>query len=169
MNKIGRNDPCPCGSGRKYKKCCLAANRPTVAAPAPAGPPSLTSEVEALQELAAGGHPTFKVLGVFILFSTAAGNAWVLEVSEMDAVQVADGGEKVAVEIEENPQTLEINWSHRFRIKDKQLLLTAYADGQEQPLADCPVQQIQAAVKKIRKKISPELLQSIHLQEQDPS
>ena len=22
--KIGRNDPCPCGSGRKYKHCCLA-------------------------------------------------------------------------------------------------------------------------------------------------
>ena len=21
--KIGRNDPCPCGSGQKYKKCCL--------------------------------------------------------------------------------------------------------------------------------------------------
>ena len=21
--KIGRNDPCPCGSGKKYKKCCL--------------------------------------------------------------------------------------------------------------------------------------------------
>jgi hypothetical protein len=20
--KIGRNDPCPCGSGRKHKKCC---------------------------------------------------------------------------------------------------------------------------------------------------
>jgi uncharacterized protein YecA (UPF0149 family) len=23
--KIGRNDPCPCGSGEKYKKCCLQA------------------------------------------------------------------------------------------------------------------------------------------------
>lgn len=22
-NKTGRNDPCPCGSGKKYKKCCL--------------------------------------------------------------------------------------------------------------------------------------------------
>jgi len=22
--KVGRNDPCPCGSGRKYKKCCLS-------------------------------------------------------------------------------------------------------------------------------------------------
>ena len=23
MIKVGRNDPCPCGSGKKYKKCCL--------------------------------------------------------------------------------------------------------------------------------------------------
>jgi hypothetical protein len=23
MKKIRRNDPCPCGSGKKYKKCCL--------------------------------------------------------------------------------------------------------------------------------------------------
>jgi tetratricopeptide (TPR) repeat protein len=22
MEKAGRNDPCPCGSGKKYKKCC---------------------------------------------------------------------------------------------------------------------------------------------------
>lgn len=22
VEKIGRNDPCPCGSGKKYKKCC---------------------------------------------------------------------------------------------------------------------------------------------------
>ncbi len=24
-NKVGRNDPCPCGSGKKYKKCCGAS------------------------------------------------------------------------------------------------------------------------------------------------
>lgn len=23
MRKIGRNEPCPCGSGKKYKKCCI--------------------------------------------------------------------------------------------------------------------------------------------------
>lgn len=28
MVKIGRNDPCPCGSGKKQKKCCLAAPAP---------------------------------------------------------------------------------------------------------------------------------------------
>ena len=25
--KIGRNDPCPCGSGKKYKNCCMKTGR----------------------------------------------------------------------------------------------------------------------------------------------
>ena len=25
--KVGRNDPCPCGSGRKYKQCCGKKNK----------------------------------------------------------------------------------------------------------------------------------------------
>ncbi|RKY40214.1 MAG: hypothetical protein DRP85_09010 [Candidatus Makaraimicrobium thalassicum] len=29
MVKIGRNDPCPCGSGKKYKKCCQAQDEAT--------------------------------------------------------------------------------------------------------------------------------------------
>jgi len=28
MGKVGRNDPCPCGSGQKYKKCCLHKAEP---------------------------------------------------------------------------------------------------------------------------------------------
>jgi len=31
--KIGRNEPCPCGSGKKYKKCCLNKPRAEVALP----------------------------------------------------------------------------------------------------------------------------------------
>ena len=26
MAKVGRNQPCPCGSGKKYKQCCLASD-----------------------------------------------------------------------------------------------------------------------------------------------
>jgi preprotein translocase subunit SecA len=26
VSKAGRNDPCPCGSGKKYKKCCGGAS-----------------------------------------------------------------------------------------------------------------------------------------------
>ena len=35
MGDVGRNDPCPCGSGKKYKKCCLGQSEPAV--PAVAG------------------------------------------------------------------------------------------------------------------------------------
>ena len=28
MQKTGRNDPCPCGSGKKYKKCCETQEKP---------------------------------------------------------------------------------------------------------------------------------------------
>ena len=32
MTKIGRNDPCRCGSGKKYKRCCLLVEDAEVAA-----------------------------------------------------------------------------------------------------------------------------------------
>lgn len=29
MNNLGRNQPCHCGSGKKYKKCCLRKDEDT--------------------------------------------------------------------------------------------------------------------------------------------
>lgn len=37
MAKVGRNDPCPCGSGKKFKKCHGA--RKQAAVKLPPGPP----------------------------------------------------------------------------------------------------------------------------------
>lgn len=34
MPKTGRNDPCPCGSGKKYKHCCLDKDREAQLVPA---------------------------------------------------------------------------------------------------------------------------------------
>jgi tetratricopeptide (TPR) repeat protein len=34
MAKIGRNEPCPCGSGKKYKQCCLAKDAAARSVPA---------------------------------------------------------------------------------------------------------------------------------------
>jgi len=30
--QVGRNDPCPCGSGKKYKRCCLGSEEDAAAA-----------------------------------------------------------------------------------------------------------------------------------------
>jgi len=38
MEKIGRNAPCPCGSGKKYKKCCLPLHQESSAQQQSAGP-----------------------------------------------------------------------------------------------------------------------------------
>jgi len=40
MAKIGRNDLCPCGSGKKYKKCCLASDEAAARAAQPAAVPT---------------------------------------------------------------------------------------------------------------------------------
>ena len=48
--KINRNDPCPCGSGKKYKKCCLGR---TVSEPAPDEMQDIMDEVR--KKLESGG------------------------------------------------------------------------------------------------------------------
>ncbi|MBI5439840.1 MAG: SEC-C domain-containing protein [Deltaproteobacteria bacterium] len=48
-SEIGRNDPCPCGSGRKYKACCLGRTR---AGPEPS--PGLAEATAELKELLRG-------------------------------------------------------------------------------------------------------------------
>src|SRR4030081_1701894 len=54
MAKIGRNDLCPCNSGKKYKKCCMAtdeaAARAARAAPPAAAPARRASLASYVQE-----------------------------------------------------------------------------------------------------------------------
>lgn len=63
--RVGRNDPCPCGSGRKYKRCCLEKDEAAKPAPRPGsevervapgaigdyGPPDLSEEFFAAHPL----------------------------------------------------------------------------------------------------------------------
>ncbi len=168
MGRIGRNDPCPCGSGIKYKKCCIGkADQISQSAAQQNLQISLKTEVEKLQGKAAIREKFVHALGVFILFSTESGDGWLLEITDMDAIQVASNGEKIEFEIEENPDTIEINWPYQFTIKDKKFVTTAYADNEVKIWEDYPAHRIVSAVKKIRKKFPSELLKSIHLDEDE--
>jgi tetratricopeptide (TPR) repeat protein len=53
MAKIGRNDLCPCGSGKKYKKCCLASDEAAARAAelAAVAAPSLADYLQEQDEL----------------------------------------------------------------------------------------------------------------------
>ena len=145
MAKIGRNDPCPCGSGRKFKRCCLGKQQEAST--------NLT-EVQQAQ------------ISLQNAINTTEGDGWLLEVSQSDALQVAAAKEILTVDFEENPETIEINWTHTFKIKDKQFVITAYKDKKVTVIENYPTHPISAAIKRIKKRYSAELLESVHIDQE---
>jgi hypothetical protein len=169
MGKIGRNEQCLCGSGKKFKHCCLLKQEAgqVLRSQEQAFKVSLIHEIELMQQAAAEGRQKIKELGVFILFSTIAGDAWLLEITDGDGVQLARAGVALDVPIDQNPETIEINWTHTFAVRHREFEITAYLDRSVQVLAGYPTQEINAAIKRIKKKFSPEQLNMIHLRAED--
>ncbi|MBM9519787.1 SEC-C domain-containing protein [Desulforhopalus vacuolatus] len=169
MAKIGRNEKCPCGSGRKFKKCC---GRKTPAqmqqtSRMPAGktvPLTLMSAVEQIQRDAFEKKILNRELGVFFFFTNTAGDAWMLEMTDQDGIQVAEGGKVIEATIEENSETIEVNWTHSYTIENRQLKLTSWKDKNSFILEGSPVSELNAAMRRIRKRFTPEQLEQVHVE-----
>jgi tetratricopeptide (TPR) repeat protein len=52
MSAISRNDPCPCGSGKKYKKCCLDKQESAVRPPLTQRPVVVETDLDELSNRA---------------------------------------------------------------------------------------------------------------------
>jgi hypothetical protein len=169
MGKIGRNEQCRCGSGKKFKHCCLMKQQASVALASSeqALKISLMYEIGLIQNAAAEGRRMIRELGVFILFSTESKDAWLLEISESDALQIAREGVALDVPIDQGTDTIEVNWSHIFAIHNREFQITAYSDRSVQALKGYPTQEISAAIKRIKKKFSAEQLSQVHVQQDD--
>lgn len=169
MAKIGRNEPCPCGSGKKFKKCCM--DKLTAAAPVatPAQEPklSLQSEVGKIQDAAAERKNSLYTFGVFVFFSTDTGDGWLLEISEMDALQVAKEGKAIEVEIKEGEETIEVNWSHKFSVKNNLFQVKDYKSKESTSYPDYPGNRISKAVSKVRGKFPQDILEQVHIQQEE--
>jgi hypothetical protein len=169
MGKIGRNEHCPCGSGKKFKHCCLPKEQAgrAHANPEAAFKISLLSEIEAIVEVAVEKRQKVKELGVFILLATVEGDAWLLEITDSDAVQLARAGEVLEIPIDEHPETIEINWSHTFDLGNKEFELTAYSDKSKSVMSDYPAKEISASIKRIKKRFPSEVLSRVHVDPAD--
>ncbi len=169
MAKIGRNDKCPCRSGKKFKKCCgLLESAPrldTSQSPEQKLKVTLMDGVREIQADAAIKKAVCRELGVFFFYSTSEGDGWMLEMTQSDCVRVAEKGKILKAPIDENSETIEINWSHMYALREKKLVITAYADKGEQILEDAPTREINAAMRRIAKKYSSEQLEKVHVTE----
>lgn len=163
MAKIGRNDKCPCRSGRKYKHCC--AGKAITGIVQNQEPLTLMSQVRLIQEDAQAGRATSREVGVFFFYSTADGDSWLLEMTEQDCLQLAHQGQLLEIPIDEGPQTIEINYSHRFTIDNRQLLIYPYNREEAQPevLQTAPCRELHAALRRIQKKVAAGQLKNVYL------
>ena len=162
MDKIRRNSPCPCGSGLKYKKCCLYKDSEASRAAAEKEQRIyVTKEIEKIQAQAAARKPTFRLVGAFIFFAAPNGDAWILELIEKDALIVAKNGVPLNVVINESAETIEINWSHRFVIEGTKFVATTYLDNSIETYHDYPAMAIRETLNKFQRNFSGQLIDGI--------
>jgi hypothetical protein len=124
---------------------------------------SLMDAVHEVCNAAIDKRQVIRELGVFVLLATTRGNGWLFEVTQSDCVQLVHNCEMLPVPIDEDSQTIEIEWGHTYTIVDKQMQLTAYKDHSQTVLEDCPVKEVSASIRRIKKKIPPEMLEKIHI------
>lgn len=165
MTAISRNQPCPCRSGQKYKHCCLPLREAGLPQPKVRSNQqvSLLAEVEKVQQTAMLRQESCRELGVFVLFSTQDGDAWVLETTERDAFQAGAAGLPLPLPVHENREVIEVDWSHSFALCGRRLRLTEHESGAETELRRAPTMQISAALRRIKKQYPAELLRQVHL------
>ncbi len=87
--------------------------------------------------------------GVFVFFSTEAGDAWLLEASGMDALQIAAAGRQIEVDVTQTDDAIEVTWSHQFTIR-KDFTVADYADQRRTVFADYPAARIRALLSRAR-------------------
>ncbi len=126
---------------------------------------TLGGAIRRFQKMAAERLEMMQQVGVFLLYCDKGGDAWVLEITDSDCVQIASSGKALDVPLEESDETIVVDWSHTFAFKNKQLRVTSYTGKTEEILDGAPTRQLFAARRKILKRLSPELMKQVHVEE----
>jgi hypothetical protein len=164
MTKIGRNKPCPCGSGKKFKKCCLNKQDPESGSASAVSPEeSLILTIEKARLAAGQKKELIRSLGVFIIFSTLNGDAWLLEITDSDAVQIANCSQSQKIEITTSAETIEVNWSHSFSLEKNIFSITSHTSGKTEEIKEYPVATLRELINNLKKSLPPHLIKNIHL------
>jgi soluble cytochrome b562 len=100
MAKIGRNDLCPCGSGKKYKKCCMASDEAAARAARPAQPAAVAARRPSLADYFQG-HDELTEASNAVVDMVQAGNLDAAEQAAHDLLarfpEVHDGYDRLGM------------------------------------------------------------------------
>jgi hypothetical protein len=88
-------------------------------------------------------------LGPLVFFSTATGDAWVLDAEDDLALQLAAAGTRLPFEITETLERFAIEWAGTFRIEGEQMIF-ADKSGRLRVIIGYPTREIAAALARAR-------------------
>ena len=84
-----------------------------------------------------------------MFFSTATGDAWVLDAEDSLALPLAAAGTRLPFALAETPEGFAIEWAGRFRIEGEHMIFAANA-GTLRTIIGYPTQEIAAALNRAR-------------------
>ena len=129
--KIPRNAPCPCGSGRKYKHCCMRQGSEQLPEADPqvqiqildSKQVNITGEIDYIIVQAENGKARIVTIGSLVLFSTETGDAWMLDPEDGLALCLARGGERESFTVTETSKNFVIAWQANYRIEGEKFIV----------------------------------------------
>jgi hypothetical protein len=110
---------------------------------------NITKEANHIIRCAQNGDGRVVAMGQFIFFSTATGDAWLLEPGEQLAMELARHGEEQAFTILETPHNVAIKWELAYQIRDGSFI-TISEKGRITTIQGYPIDEIQEMIKLTR-------------------
>jgi hypothetical protein len=102
----------------------------------------LTDEVRYVQRRAAAHDGRIVTIGQLLLFSTDAGDAWLLDRSDQLAAQLARHGEVEPVHIEETETAFTFGWKGSYRLVGPAFIYSDQESGQIVTILGYPTNKI---------------------------
>ena len=102
----------------------------------------LADEVRYIQHWAAAHDGRVVTVGPLVLFSTATGDAWLLDPGDHLATTLARDGDSLPVHIEETDTTFAIGWQGQYRIDGDAFMYADSVSGRVITILGYPTQQL---------------------------
>lgn len=102
----------------------------------------LADEVRYIQEKAADHDGRMVTIGQLILFSTDAGDAWLLDVTDHLAARLARDGDPEPIHLEDTDTSFAIEWKGQYRIDGATFIYADRDTGRITTILGYPTQKI---------------------------
>jgi hypothetical protein len=102
----------------------------------------LAKEVAYIQRRAAAHDESFVTVGPLALFSTATGDAWLLDPSDRLAAPLARNGDPESIYIEESNTNFAIGWKGHYRLEGPTFVYTDRDSRRVRAILGYPIEQI---------------------------